>query len=73
MRVRAVKPFRWAGEHVEPGTLLDVDERNAKLLLNYGDVVIVAEAAEDAAPPVIRNADPVAEHRDPVEQKRRRR
>jgi uncharacterized SAM-dependent methyltransferase len=67
MRLRAVKPFRWAGNHVEPGSLLvvgvDVSEAEARLILAYGDAVIVPD---EESVPVIRHADPIVEHRDPI-------
>lgn len=82
MRLRAVRPFRWAGEHVEPGTLLDVaaegsseprgpltvSAREARVLLTYGDVEAIDEPAVEQRPSglVVGNADPVVEHRDPI-------
>jgi hypothetical protein len=70
MRLRAVRPFRWAGEHVEPGTLLDVaDEHQARLLVfAYGDCVLVDGAGSLPAPSamVIGNSDPMVEQRDPI-------
>lgn len=73
MRLRAVRPFRRAGEHVEPGTLLDVmDAREAHVLVHvYHDCVVVDEG--EAAPVVITHADPVVQSRDPVSAKPPRR
>jgi hypothetical protein len=76
MKLRAVRPFRWAGEHVEPGTLLDVaDEHQARLLVfAYGDCVLV-DGGDSLAPPssLIASGDPVVQHRDPVTAKGKRR
>jgi hypothetical protein len=69
MRLRAVRPFRWAGEHVEPGTLLDVaDDHQVRLLVFcYGDCVFVDGAGSLTAPTaMVMSGDPEVQHRDPM-------
>ena len=72
VRVRVVRPFRRAGEHVEPGTLLDVDAREAReLVVTFSYAVL--EDAETQPPPsaMVVDADPVVRSRDPVRRKHR--
>ena len=68
MRLRALRSFRWAGEHVERASLFIVtDERDARRLVAEGDAELAEDA--DAAPPrtaMVVNADPVVQVRDPV-------
>lgn len=67
MRVKAVRPFRWAGEHVEPGTLLDVTAAEAAAMLRYRDVEVVSDSeAQPPSPMTVQHNDPVVEHRDPI-------
>jgi hypothetical protein len=81
MRLRAVRPFRWAGEHVEPGTLLNVvaDDSTeprgpltvslrdaSRLVYGYGDCVFVDEREAGLKGGMVVNGDPVVETRDPI-------
>jgi hypothetical protein len=72
MKLRCVRGFRRNGEGVDVGQVLDVDPRDAHVLVHgYGYCVFVDDGEAPESPVAMTTSDPVVQHNDPKPRRRR--